>query len=448
MVVAPPPDAAPVPASSRGTAITLLYASNLRGEYEAHPLGGLARRAGLAAGLRAEGTSLLQVDAGDTVLPALTGLSPDRSEIERRASLMIAGLGRLGLDAMVPGETDLALGPARLAALARRSRLPLLAANLKSGGKPWLPAHRLVSVAGIPVGLFGIVELAPGDLPTPLSVTDAVAAARTSTAALRARGARLVVGLFHLAGGVARARELARTVDGIDFMVVGHDGETLEIPVTEGATRILEAHHHGTYVGRLDLDVLPAEVGARNRIVRLEPTTPADPIQKASIALYVEETRRRIDAGKPAALAPPPAKPPDELWTYASNGACAMCHQKAVEHWQTTAHAAGLMTLQSKARGRDGYCFGCHLTAFQQPGGTRSLETAITYFAGVGCESCHGPSVKHVRTGKPADTHRQVSPKICLECHRADQQPDPFDFAAAMKLVLGPGHGDGGKGMR
>src|SRR3954471_13183444 len=47
----PPPAPAaarPTPAAPlgpRGKLITLLYSSNLRGEYEAHPLGGLGRRA-------------------------------------------------------------------------------------------------------------------------------------------------------------------------------------------------------------------------------------------------------------------------------------------------------------------------------------------------------------------------------------------------------------------
>jgi 2',3'-cyclic-nucleotide 2'-phosphodiesterase (5'-nucleotidase family) len=426
----------------------MLYSSNLLGEYEAHPLGGLARRATVAERTRAEVAGLLQVDAGDTLLPVLASLDRDRGEIERRAALMMTGLGQLGLDAMVPGETDLALGPAKLKALAAKAGVPLLAANLTRGGKPWLPAYRLVRVGDVSVGIFGLVELPAEDVPRPLALTDPQAAAVQAVAALRARGARFVVGLLHLAGGVARARALARAVAGMDFIVVGHDGETMETPVVEGSTRLLEAHRRGTYLGRLDLDVLASEVGVQNHIVRLEPTVPPDPAQRAQVKAYVDETQRRIDKNLPAALSPAPTTPPDETWTYASNGACALCHEKASDQWNTTAHGAGLMTLQSKGRGRDPYCFGCHVTAFQQPGGTRSLETAISYFAGVGCESCHGPSVKHVRANKATNTRRQVPESVCRECHRPDQQPDPFDYAAAMKLVLGPGHGDGGKGMR
>jgi hypothetical protein len=373
-------------------------------------------------------------------------LSTDRGEVDRRAQLLLTALGRIRLDAMVPGETDLALGPVQLERLARRARVPLLAANLTTRGKPWLPADRLLRLADVPVGVFGLVELPA--VPEPLAQTDAEVAARGAVASLRRRGARLVVGLFHLGGGIPRARELARAVTGLDIVVVGHDGETLESPLVEGDTRILAAHRRGTYLGRLDLDVLADEVATRNRILRVEPTVAPDPDLRAHLKIYVDETKRRIERQLPAALSPAPAPQPDEVWTYASNGACKMCHESAVRHWSTTPHAGAMQTLEEKGRQRDPYCFGCHVTAFEKPGGTKSLETATTYFAGVGCESCHGPSVKHVRANKATGTRRDVPEAVCLECHRYDQQPQPFDYKAAMKLVLGPGHGDGGKGMR
>src|SRR5436305_1251784 len=42
--VAAPAAPPPAPPPPRGKVVTVLYSSNLRGEYEAHPLGGLARR--------------------------------------------------------------------------------------------------------------------------------------------------------------------------------------------------------------------------------------------------------------------------------------------------------------------------------------------------------------------------------------------------------------------
>jgi hypothetical protein len=77
-----------------------------------------------------------------------------------------------------------------------------------------------------------------------------------------------------------------------------------------------------------------------------------------------------------------------------------------------------------------------------RPGGTRFVKTATTYFADVGCESCHGPSVQHVRAhDKKTGTLLKVPEPVCLECHTADQTNGEFDYVRYLKAVLGPGHG-------
>src|SRR5437773_1308713 len=82
--------------------------------------------------------------AGAALLPPLQpigGKDPDPKEVERRARLMATALGRLPLDGAVPGETDLALGLARLKRLASGAHLPFLAANLLDrAGHPAFPA--------------------------------------------------------------------------------------------------------------------------------------------------------------------------------------------------------------------------------------------------------------------------------------------------------------------
>ena len=75
-------------------------------------------------------------------------------------------------------------------------------------------------------------------------------------------------------------------------------------------------------------------------------------------------------------------------------------------------------------------------------GGTRRLKTAIDQFSDVGCECCHGPSVNHIRSlNKKKGTSRKVSPAVCLGCHTVDRNGDLFDAVAAMKDMVGPGHG-------
>jgi hypothetical protein len=86
----------------------------------------------------------------------------------------------------------------------------------------------------------------------------------------------------------------------------------------------------------------------------------------------------------------------------------------------------------------DTFCISCH-----------SDEPAKRYDdplpGGIGCERCHGPSKKHVRSQKPEDTigparlsmHRQL--ELCTQCHQStfeQQRPgrDHFDYRAGEPL--------------
>jgi hypothetical protein len=82
------------------------------------------------------------------------------------------------------------------------------------------------------------------------------------------------------------------------------------------------------------------------------------------------------------------------------------------------------------------------MTGYLQPGGTRKFETLMTYLTNVGCEACHGGSAQHVRAvNKKEGTSRKVAAEVCLGCHTPDQNIGPFEYAVALKAVLGPGHG-------
>jgi hypothetical protein len=59
-----PADAAALPA---GTRVAVLASADLRGEYEAHPNGGLARRSRFTGMLRSRILRVVQVDAGDEI---------------------------------------------------------------------------------------------------------------------------------------------------------------------------------------------------------------------------------------------------------------------------------------------------------------------------------------------------------------------------------------------
>ena len=278
---APAANAAPVPPPPRGKQITLLYSSNLSGDYEqcgcpVHPMGGVGRRATVLDRARAEADATLVLDAGDLFMPQLAALGrePDDGEIERRARLLTAAFGRMGTTALLPGERDLAIGVPRLRRLAKQAHIPLIASNLYGAdGKRLFEADRIIDAAGVKIGLFGVtVPTSPDDATLKaagIEARDPKAAAREEVASLRARGAKLIVAMVHVGSGDAN-RKLVGDVPGIDWAVLGHTGMNYQSPEKAGSARMLEAMMQGKHVGRLDLHVIGDQLVFKDRGERSE----------------------------------------------------------------------------------------------------------------------------------------------------------------------------------
>ncbi len=424
-------------AASRPPDVVVIYSADLRGAVASPPgeAGGLARRASIVDRTRLAARAVIQVDAGD-VAPSADDepMFGDPSARVARTALALRAYRRMGVDAITVGERDLALGPTRFRALADDSKVPVVAANVQGDdGRPLFPAHRIVRAGAVTVGVFGVLDLA-GAPPAGVTLTDASAAARTAVGALRAAGARVIVGLFHVAGGLARAREIAGATTGVDVVVLGHGGPIepprfVRVAVRGAETGRVDVHVGGRGVDRVQDRVLATAPDVPEQLgVRLLLRVAAAPV----LATFAESIAARGKAGLGTF---------GEGWTYATTRLCIACHAEEGAQWKTTSHAAAFATLEDNARARDPSCMGCHMTGFLLPGGAQNLETATTQFADVGCEACHGPSVDHVRSSdKRQGTSRTVDPVICLGCHTPDQS-GAFEVADAMKHVVGPGHG-------
>ena len=281
-----PADAA-LPAAPRGRQIALLYSSNLQGKYApcncaVQPLGGLARRATVTARARAEADATLVVDAGDLFLP-----EGSTAETERQANLLAAGIASGGIDAFTPGEGDLAIGVPLLKKVTAAFKIPIVSANLYGrDGQRLFAADRLIDAGGTRIGILGVT--AP---PTAtdanrwradgIVVRDPADAARESAAALRARGAQIVVALVH-AGLPAENRRLVAALTGVDWAVLGHSALNLESPEPSGGARLLEAQAEGKNLGRLDLHLVDGAL------------TFVDRGERAEIASILADHRRQL----------------------------------------------------------------------------------------------------------------------------------------------------------
>jgi hypothetical protein len=281
--------------AARGTHLALLYGSNLFAEYEncgcpSHPLGGLARRATIIDRARADADGVLVVDAGDMLMPAVfhdaMRIAPLATELDRRARLILESYARMGVHAVLPAERDLAVGVAKLRRWLAVLHIPAVASNLLNpDGSPLFERDRLVTVSGIAVGIFGVVEPLPEDdaqwRSWPVRVREPAAVAREEIASLRRRGASMIVALVHL-GSTERVRQLLEAAPGIDWAVQGHTQMQLETVDKVGSARRLEAFSLGKLVGRVDIHIVDGsfELGDRG--------------DRAQVSTILEDHRRQL----------------------------------------------------------------------------------------------------------------------------------------------------------
>jgi hypothetical protein len=460
---------------ARGKVIALVYSSNVQGEYEhcgcpVHPLGGLGRRAAEVDRIRAESDAVVSVDAGDLFLPVgdvpAGAKRPAASEVERRARLLAAAYARLGVTAFSPGESDLKLGVPLLRRVLAGAKVPAVSANLDDlRGRPLFDAERIVDVAGVRVGIFGVTAVSPPDAARlrALGVVarEPVEAARAAVASLRARGAGVIVALVHV-GGTPDSKRLLAAVPGIDWAVLGHSGMNLEDPEPVGGARMLEAMSLGKNLGRLDLHVVErggagpwAARGARAQLqaitkdhqqqlaeyrAKLAETPPPAPSLRAyyekrltELGRALERDRRELAAMPKSVtgnwfenrIVPLDTSVPDQPGV----GSLVAAYNEQSERLLAAGRPVGIKPLPPGAPPP---------AAHAGPPDDAPKVTA-TYVGTAACAGCHGTAVDFWRATKHAQAmatlekqHRARSPE-CIGCHVTGwlQPGGPSDVATA-----------------
>ncbi len=233
-----------------GETLTILYTNDIHTR--------LGRLPGLAARIEEVRASapgpVLLFDSGDTwqdyrvPIYAVWG-----------AARTLEWMNEVGYDAMALGNHDLYYGAARLAALARKARFPILCANLKAapGFDPPFAPYTFVDAGRLRVLVIGLItdEYLPYlDYPWLTYVDPAAALAGV----LKREGGKadLVVVLGHLP--VKDAVRIVKKTPGIDVFLTGHSHELTRTPVRVGKTIVLQAGAFGRYLGALTLTVDPA----------------------------------------------------------------------------------------------------------------------------------------------------------------------------------------------
>lgn len=425
-----------------------------------------------------------------------------RAQEQWRAETLVDVWSTLGFAAMTPGPLDFAQQVAPLPELAKRAKFAWINDNLTHDGQPPAEISRakLFTVGAHKVGVLGLIAPSPARaLPGGLSVDiDFAGIAKRESERLRKEGAELIVAL--LSGDRRTAREVA--VPGVDVIVLGGlDQEHPPPPAVQRSSIVLNAGREGQRLLVADLrlkgegalrDVstwtlddakkqleqqhkelaqriraweddpktkpeelatqrarlaqMASELSAQKtpsyegrwlsaRILDLAPEVKGEP----TIAAKVDAYDKRVNEHNRVALANLTPKPAAEgAPVYVGSDSCQGCHQEAYTWWKSTKHGHAYKTLQDVHKEFSLACASCHLTGYNQPGG--STITHNERLKDVGCESCHGPSSQHVAEPAKGQLARNTPENVCAGCHNHEHSAR-FAYEAFRSLLIVPGHG-------
>jgi 2',3'-cyclic-nucleotide 2'-phosphodiesterase (5'-nucleotidase family) len=244
-------------------------------------VGGFGRVAAVLDGLRRNKPgAVLAFDCGDT----LHGIYP---AVTTRGEALVPILNRIGFDAMT-AHWEFAYGPERLLDIECRLNYPLLAINCYEELTDNLvfDPYLVREAAGLRVGIIGIAativdKVMPAHFSEDLRFTLGNEELPGHIATLREdEKVDLVVVISHL--GFSQEAKLAREVDGIDVLLSGHTHNRLYEPAVINDTLLIQSGCHGSFLGRLDLQVENGEiVSYEHELMTLEQSIEPDPeVQK------------------------------------------------------------------------------------------------------------------------------------------------------------------------
>lgn len=247
--------------------LSLLQINDVHGYVAPHPelfwsaCGAVTRTAGGYARVRTLfDRAREEMDGAVIALDNGDALHGTHLAVSTRGEGLVEPLNGLDLDAMT-AHWEFAYGPAQLDRVLPRLHHPMLACNVVSAedGAPAYSGSVVVERAGLRVGVVGIAAVIvdktmPAHFSEGLRFTLGRDEAREQIRLLREQErVDVVVVLSHL--GFPQDCQLAQEVPGIDVLLSGHTHNRLTQPVRIGRTVIIQSGAHGSFIGRLDLEV-------------------------------------------------------------------------------------------------------------------------------------------------------------------------------------------------
>ncbi|MFO7906513.1 MAG: cytochrome c family protein [Pirellulaceae bacterium] len=187
---------------------------------------------------------------------------------------------------------------------------------------------------------------------------------------------------------------------------------------------LASATNQGKFLARFDAPAGPGRLAGR--IDELDERYCDDPVQTANLRRFYDELERRDVSATETAYAP---NLPDDLprgFAVAGTDRCRECHAVDYRSWSKSRHARAWNSLTPTRAHTNPACQRCHTTGYGMPGGFASLDRS-PWRRGVGCESCHGPSLAHADDPAERTAYFAQAASHCVVCHDRENSPD-FDY--------------------
>jgi len=468
--------------------LRLVLVTDLKGYLEpcgctSNPLGGIDRLAAQVGTLRDGKSPVVLLVAGDTFFDT-SQLAPARvDQAKRNAKTLAAILDRLEVDAVLPGSTDRAQPPAFLRELSRGTGFAWLVMN---GDSELLR----ISAGDLRLAVIGVRE---GTSSETLAAAVGTAQAETDLTIVLVDGSRrdanrvgaidgvdfvvqggldedapapphrvgrawalhagrqgqglTVVDLYRQKRGEpfvdrsewsrrARVEQLARRIEDLASRIAGWEqaGDVNRADLDAQRARLAELERE-----RQLLDAPAVEADSNSffaRWIELPKKAPRD----EGVAKLMRKHDKAVNEANRVAFANLKPLPlgPDEV-AYVGSEACSACHQQAYAWWRNHAHGLAYLTLQQRNKEYNLDCVSCHVTGYEQPGGSTVTHNLDGALVNVGCESCHGPGAAHTKNPE-VPVVRDTPESTCVTCHN-EEHSDLFDYEAYRKTLVVPGHG-------
>jgi S-sulfosulfanyl-L-cysteine sulfohydrolase len=257
------------------------------------PAGGYARIAAIIKQIRTENPErVLFCDCGDT----FHGTYP---VLNTQGQALIPVLNSLGLDAMT-AHWEFAYGPETFKQRAAELSYPMLAINIFSQApkERLFPPYNIKEIDGLRIGLVGIAcNIVDKTMPPSFSKGLEFTLGREELPPIidvlhTQEKVDLIVLISHL--GFSQDMKLLSEVEGIDVCLSGHTHNRLYKPAVQGKTLIIQSGCHGSFLGRLDLEIDGGRVvDYRHQLMVVEANLTPDPamddLVHQAIAPYQKE---------------------------------------------------------------------------------------------------------------------------------------------------------------